>query len=73
MRSSVDSILWSCYAMIGFVMTTNLSQLKIAQLRSKNKLIGHIICEIITLKKKPRKRQNLCEKEVEILLNWYLF
>ena len=36
-RSSVDSILWSCYVMIGFVMTANLSQLKIAQLRSKNK------------------------------------
>jgi hypothetical protein len=37
-RSSVHSILWSCYVMIGFVMTTNLSQLKIAQLQSKNTL-----------------------------------
>ena len=36
-RSSVDSILWSCYVMIGFITTTNLSQLKIAQLPSTNK------------------------------------
>ena len=41
-RSSVDLTLWSWYVMIGFVsyflMTTNLSQLKIVQVRSKNKL-----------------------------------
>ena len=36
-RSLVYSILWSSFVMIGFVMTTNLSQLKIPQLQSRNK------------------------------------
>ena len=66
-RSSVDSIswyfskiiekvFWSCYVMIGFVMPTNLSQLKITKLRSKNKrTLKHCSCDVYCVNNYPKK------------------